>query len=450
MPHPKVKIADNSGNEVAVTSNALDVNIAGGASIDIGDVDMFLDGGTAIVGGTGNIEDGVLRVTIAMDDYQIGALGSAADIDGNIHGQLRYIANSLSGLGTQLTLNNLANNIGFALSTTGAQYSEGDGGFLATGVRNDTLASLVSVDHDHAPFQVNADGALYVEAALSSTDNAVLDAMVVDLAAMEALLITIDSDTDAIKTAVQILDDWDDSNYANVNINLAGSDAPTGGGTESGVLRVTLANDSTGVLTVDNAGTFATQIDGDALTALEKIDDIQDVIGTDATTGPAKCISIGGTDASGNTQEVWVNTDGRLQVQLAAGTNAIGKLTANSGVDIGDVDVTSISAGTNAIGKVGHDITGMTHGTNIDVDTTAEQLDGSTSGLDVACKRVDLMASPANSGKIYVGGSDTIGAATGGIQLEPGDFYSIDIDNLNQIWIEASIADQALKYMYFT
>ena len=40
MPHPKVKIADNSGNEVAVTSNALDVNIAGGDSIDIGDVEI--------------------------------------------------------------------------------------------------------------------------------------------------------------------------------------------------------------------------------------------------------------------------------------------------------------------------------------------------------------------------------------------------------------------------
>ena len=40
MAHPKVKIADNSGNEVAVTSNALDVNIAGGASIDIGDVEI--------------------------------------------------------------------------------------------------------------------------------------------------------------------------------------------------------------------------------------------------------------------------------------------------------------------------------------------------------------------------------------------------------------------------
>jgi hypothetical protein len=38
---------------------------------------------------------------------------------------------------------------------------------------------------------------------------------------------------------------------------------------------------------------------------------------------------------------------------LPAGTAAIGKLAANSGVDIGDVDVTSISAGTNLIGDVG-------------------------------------------------------------------------------------------------
>ena len=37
---------------------------------------------------------------------------------------------------------------------------------------------------------------------------------------------------------------------------------------------------------------------------------------------------------------------------LPAGTNAIGKLSANSGVDIGDVDVTSIAAGTNRIGHV--------------------------------------------------------------------------------------------------
>jgi len=55
MPHPKVKISDNSGNEVAVTSNALDVNIAGGASIDIGDVEIkghaaIADGSNTTVG----------------------------------------------------------------------------------------------------------------------------------------------------------------------------------------------------------------------------------------------------------------------------------------------------------------------------------------------------------------------------------------------------------------
>ena len=40
MPQPKVNIADSNGNLVGVSSNALDVNIAGGASIDIGDVEV--------------------------------------------------------------------------------------------------------------------------------------------------------------------------------------------------------------------------------------------------------------------------------------------------------------------------------------------------------------------------------------------------------------------------
>jgi hypothetical protein len=45
--------------------------------------------------------------------------------------------------------------------------------------------------------------------------------------------------------------------------------------------------------------------------------------------------------------------DLKTLIVLAAGTNAIGKLAANSGVDIGDVDVTSISAGENHLGAVG-------------------------------------------------------------------------------------------------
>jgi len=47
-----------------------------------------------------------------------------------------------------------------------------------------------------------------------------------------------------------------------------------------------------------------------------------------------------------------VNIAASQTVGLAAGSAAIGKLAANSGVDIGDVDVASIAAGTNAIGKL--------------------------------------------------------------------------------------------------
>jgi hypothetical protein len=53
----------------------------------------------------------------------------------------------------------------------------------------------------------------------------------------------------------------------------------------------------------------------------------------------------------------WTN-----ETHLAAGTNAIGKLAANSGVDIGDVDVTSVIPGTGAtnLGKAIDTATGAT------------------------------------------------------------------------------------------
>lgn len=96
-------------------------------------------------------------------------------------------------------------------------------------------------------------------------DNA---AMTTDLAAMEALLITIDSDTDAIKTAVEIIDNAIAGNEMQVDVVAS---LPAGSNIIGSVLSISQA--------------------------------------------------------------------------LPSGTNAIGKLAANSGVDIGDVDVTSIIPG---------------------------------------------------------------------------------------------------------
>jgi len=47
-------------------------------------------------------------------------------------------------------------------------HSSGDAGVFVLGVRNDTLAPLAGTDGDYAPFQVNADGALYVDVAAVS------------------------------------------------------------------------------------------------------------------------------------------------------------------------------------------------------------------------------------------------------------------------------------------
>jgi hypothetical protein len=58
---------------------------------------------------------------------------------------------------------------------------------------------------------------------------------------------------------------------------------------------------------------------------------------------------------------------------LPAGTNAIGKLAANSGVDIGDVDVTSLPtlpAGTNVIGKTGYKLVKVSTSVTRPSDTT--------------------------------------------------------------------------------
>lgn len=63
--------------------------------------------------------------------------------------------------------------------------------------------------------------------------------------------------------------------------------------------------------------------------------------------------SVVGNGAAATAQRVTLANDSTGIVALTTSTASIGKLAANSGVDIGDVDVLSIAAGTNAIGNVG-------------------------------------------------------------------------------------------------
>ena len=133
-------------------------------------------------------------------------------------------------------------------------------------------------------------------------------------------------------------------------------------------------------------------------------------------------------DSNGNLVGVSSNA---LDVNIAGG---------DASIDIGDVEI----LGHSTIASYQNDTVG----------TSAEILNGGSgtggSGLansSIPCKHIDIMAAVANTGIIYVGGSGVTSST--GIALYPGDVYSIDIDNLNDVYVVASVNGENVQYTYF-
>ena len=274
-----------------------------------------------------------------------------------------------------------------------------------------------------------------VTANLGATDNAVLDAIEadtttlagavagtevqVDVLTMPTVTVTASNldvqsggadlatttQAGAIQTAVEIIDNAvhvDDAAYTlgthsgvmmmgfagtqSVNANDAGAVAmETDGAVHIHDGGNTITVD--GTVAVTNAGitTIAGAVSGTEMQV--------DVLTMPTVTVTATNLDVqsGGADLATSTQGAAIQTaveildnaisGSEMQVDvvaaLPAGTNAIGKLAANSGVDIGDVDVTSISAGTNAIGNVGligRTTGGLTIFRSIDLDESEEEV----------------------------------------------------------------------------
>lgn len=144
----------------------------------------------------------------------------------------------------------------------------------------------------------------------------------------------------------------------------------TGGGTEATALRVTVANDSTGVLsvddnggalTVDNGGTFPTQETGAALTALQLIDDCivaDDAAFTVATTKVAMsggyCVAHGANPDAADAGDAGAALMNRHRVQFVIGghPNAITRSVRIADADNAQTDVSiagTINAGTKVV-----------------------------------------------------------------------------------------------------
>lgn len=210
-------------------------------------------------------------------------------------------------------------------------------------------------------------------------------------------------------------------------------DADTGaiaGHIGAGGLKVDLGVDNdvtvTGSVTV-NAGTnlntsaLALEAGGNLATAVASLSVIDDWDETDrAKVNPIvgqAGVQAGSGAVSVTTQRVVLATD----VALPAGTNAIGKLAANSGVDIGDVDVTSlpaIPAGDNAIGRVK-----ITDGTDVALVTAGGLLQVDASGVAVPITD--------NAGSLTVDGTVTV--------QDGGNVISVD-DAAGSLTVDGSVS----------
>ncbi|MCK4500086.1 hypothetical protein KAU11_06275, partial [Candidatus Babeliales bacterium] len=159
-----------------------------------------------------------------------------------------------------------------------------------------------------------------------------------------AKLGTIDTDTGNMVTALQLLDNAIDGNYLNTNLNFAGTDAQIGeGAISASTLRVTLATDDDGVAHLATIAGDTTNIE----TAIQLLDNAVYVDDADWTDNTSSHLLVGGiyqstdhTVTDGDVSPFQVDVNGCIV--LGTGAKAIGKLAANDGVDIGNVDITSI------------------------------------------------------------------------------------------------------------
>lgn len=212
-----------------------------------------------------------------------------------------------------------------------------------------------------------------------------------------------------------------------MDVNIAAGSVTANAGT----------NLNTSALALESGGNLA-----GAATSLAVIDDWDETDRCKVNPIAGQAGVQGGSGAVSNTtQRVCLATD----VALPAGTNAIGKLAANSGVDIGDVDVTSLpslAAGTALIGKTAAGLnTGVIYNDTTALTPAYATIDTATSG-DVtvvdpgAGKKVRVLAfnfvAVGTAVNVYfkTGSTAKFGSATRPIVLDksgatgPGGFNS--------------------------
>jgi hypothetical protein len=378
----------------AVSGTEVQVDVVGAlpaGTNNIGDVDVL-----SVVPGTGatnlgKAEDaahtsgdvGVMPLAVRLD-----SAASFADTDGD------YAPLQLDSAGA-LRVTGGGGGTEYVVDAAAPAAPTGSAGLME---RDDALSALTEIEGDWTNMRANANGALWVKhdgtvtvdgsgvtqpvsgtvtANLSATDNAVLDAIEVDTTTIAGAVAGTEMQVDVVAALPAGNNNIGDVDVASVvpgtaatNLGKAEDAAHTTGDTGVAILGVRRDTAASGA---DTDGDYAT-LNLDATGRLWAHDPIAEALLTtiDADTGGI-LTAVQTLDNAISGTEMQVD----VVAALPAGTNAIGKLAANSGVDIGDVDVTSISAGTNTIGDVGikpRTSGGYTIFRSIDLDETEEEV----------------------------------------------------------------------------
>ena len=140
------------------------------------------------------------------------------------------------------------------------------------------------------------------------------------------------------------------------------------------------------------------------------------------------------------TSRVIIDPDGEAATVTSNRLDVNAYLNATPTIDIGDVEITGHST--------------IVSYQNDTVGTSAENLNGGSgaggngiAGSTIACKHIDIMAAVGNTGIIYVGGSGVTTAT--GIALYAGDVYSLDIDDVNNVFVIAGEDGENVQFIVY-
>lgn len=305
MPTVTVTATNLDIRDLVFATDKVDVSgstLGANSGVDIGDVTINNAAGAAAVniqdGGNSITVDGTIafsNTTIAVTNtgtfvvqatLQAGTAyaGKVRLTDGTTDSTLLDLTNSnpltvaiVDANGTQIS-SFAGSNTQYA---TNVAYADGNIGTMALSVRDDALTTLTEADGDFSVLRVTSVGRLWgsvvVDTALPAGTNNIGDVDVLSSALPTGASTLAEQQTQT--ASLSVLDDWDESDRAKVNIIVGQAGIAGGTGVDGATVpRVTLATN----------------------------------------------------------------------VPLPAGTNAIGKLSANSGVDIGDVTVDN-AAGASAV-----------------------------------------------------------------------------------------------------